>query len=190
VRLRFFGLAVLANLVGPAARLTGRARGGLTPWRSHRSRASWPLPRAIMIWSDGWRVPAERLASVEAKLRGDRVAVQRGGDFDRWDLEVRGGMLGSGHVRMAAEDHPGGAQLVRFRVWPRWSAPGAAAVLGLAGLVAAAAWDGAWVGAAALATGLLAVATRSTLQCAVACGSALDAIEHHREASGGRESGQ
>ena len=29
----------------------------------------------------------------------------QGGDYDRWDLEIRGGLLGSLRTRMAIEEH-------------------------------------------------------------------------------------
>ena len=47
--------------------------------------------------------------------------VVRGGDTDRWDIQVRLGPLGSARLRVAVEEHGQGRQLVRYRVWPRWS---------------------------------------------------------------------
>jgi hypothetical protein len=47
--------------------------------------------------------------------------VVRGGGTDRWDMQVRLGPLGSARLRIAAEEHGQGRQLVRYRVWPRWS---------------------------------------------------------------------
>jgi hypothetical protein len=47
--------------------------------------------------------------------------VVRGGGTDRWDIQVRLGPLGSARLRVAAEEHGHGRQLVRYRVWPRWS---------------------------------------------------------------------
>src|SRR5207247_7974155 len=44
-----------------------------------------------------------------------------GGDTDRWDIQVRLGPLGSARLRVAVEEHGQGRQLVRYRVWPRWS---------------------------------------------------------------------
>jgi len=74
----------------------------------------------------------------------------RGGDYDRWDLELRGGLLGSVRVLMAVEEHGGGKQLVRFRTWPRCSAVGIALALLFAGLSAWAAVSQAWIACASL----------------------------------------
>ena len=52
--------------------------------------------------------------------------VVRGGDIDRWDIQVRLGPLGSARLRVAVEEHGQGRQLVRYRVWPRWSRAAAA----------------------------------------------------------------
>jgi hypothetical protein len=41
-----------------------------------------------------------------------------GGDYDAWDLEVRGGVFGSTRLLMAVEDSGSGTQLVRVRSWP------------------------------------------------------------------------
>jgi hypothetical protein len=54
-------------------------------------------------------------------LRDHGVTVRRGGSFDRWDLEVRGGLLGGARLSMVNEEHGRGQQLLRFRCWPRWS---------------------------------------------------------------------
>ena len=47
--------------------------------------------------------------------------VVRGSDTDRWDIQVRLGPLGSARLRAAVEEHGQGHQLVRYRIWPRWS---------------------------------------------------------------------
>jgi hypothetical protein len=53
-----------------------------------------------------------------ASLPGAGAAVRRGGDFDRWDLEVRGGLLGTARLMMVIEEHGDGRQYVRIRIWP------------------------------------------------------------------------
>jgi hypothetical protein len=47
------------------------------------------------------------------------AVVRAGGDFDRWDLEVRLGALGASRLLMTTEEHGAGRQLLRFRVSPR-----------------------------------------------------------------------
>jgi hypothetical protein len=71
------------------------------------------------VWSESWRSLEERLEELEARLRAVPVRVRRGGAFDRWDLEIRAGLLGGGRLRMAIEEHGEGKQLVRIHSWPR-----------------------------------------------------------------------
>src|SRR5260370_42562061 len=79
------------------------------------------------------------LVQQERALRADGVAPLRGGDFEPWDIEATGGLLGSCRVQMAVEEHGSGRQLVRFRSWPHH----ASWVLVLLVLVAAGAADAA-----------------------------------------------
>src|SRR5439155_1319237 len=83
----------------------------------------------------------------------------RGGDFDAWDLQVRGGPLGSARMFAALEYHGDGRQLLRIRSWPRCSAPAVVLTLTFAALSAGAAADHAWdacfaLGAVALFVGV------------------------------------
>jgi GT2 family glycosyltransferase len=111
------------HLIQPAARLAGRLTAGLTPWR-RRGAGSWvlPRPRVLLLWSqDQWRSNEQRLKDLEAFLCDHDSVVLRGGDFDDWDLEIRGGVMGAVRLRMAVEEHGDGKQLVRVRAWPRCS---------------------------------------------------------------------
>ncbi len=176
-RLQARALIALLHLLQPLARLRGRLAHGLTPWRRRgRGRLAPPWPRTVTVWSETWRAPAERLSAVEAALRAARFAPVRGGPFDRWDLEARPGVLGAGRLLMATEEHGGGRQLVRFRLWPRPSAVALAATAGLAALAAAAAAGGAWGVAAILGVGALDLARRVAEQCGAGVGALLDAV--------------
>ena len=109
------------HLMQPLARLIGRIRSGLTVWRRRgRAGLAWPWPRTSARWCEGWQSTHDWLAAVEEDLVGDGAVVRRGGDFDRWDLEVRGGLLGCARMLMAIEEHGGGKQLLRFRTWPKF----------------------------------------------------------------------
>jgi hypothetical protein len=110
------------HLAQPVARLKGRLMHGLTPWRRRGvSGFAWPLPRTLSIWSETWKSPEGWLGEIEQRLIESEAVVRRGGNFDRWDLEVRGGLFGSARLLHATEEHGGGKQLVRFRIWPCWS---------------------------------------------------------------------
>src|SRR5437868_3686000 len=111
----------------PLARLRGRLQFGLTPWRRRGTAGlALPLPRTAALWSERWLDLDQRLRTVEARLKTAGAAARRGGAFEHFDLEVRGGLLGAVRLLVAAEDHSGGAQLIRFRWWPRCSYGGLA----------------------------------------------------------------
>jgi O-antigen biosynthesis protein len=132
-------LVVLLCLLQPAARLYGRIEEGLTPWRRHgRARPAPPWPRSTSIWSQRWRSAEERLLEVESALCAGGAVTTSGGSTDRWEHRVRGGSLASAQLRMCVEEHGGGNQLARFRLYPRVSrlAAGAAAALALLATVA------------------------------------------------------
>ena len=165
-------MTALLHLLQPLARLTGRLRSGLTFWRYNASGFALPWPRKFAVWTEHWRDPNERLKSFEADLRKPGVYVRRGGDYDRWDLEVRTGVSGSARLLMAVEDHGAGNQFVRLRVWPKWSLLGLLPIALFASLSAAAMLDRAWVASAIL--GLLSVFL--TIYSLRSCGSAVAAV--------------
>jgi GT2 family glycosyltransferase len=119
-RLKLVLITAFLHFLQPAARLWGRLGYGLTPWR-RRGSAHLALPRryAINLWSENdWQSAEQRLQSFEAALRSSGAAVRRGGDFDRWDLEVRGGLLGTARLMMVIEEHGERRQYIRLRIWP------------------------------------------------------------------------
>jgi ABC-type nitrate/sulfonate/bicarbonate transport system ATPase subunit len=98
-----------------------------------------PRRRVRTVWSETWAAVEDRLEQLETRLRNAGLRVGRGGDFDRWDLDVRGGALAGARVQMAVEEHGGGRQQLRFRVVPR-TTPGCLLVLALIGAAAAGAF--------------------------------------------------
>jgi hypothetical protein len=94
--------------------------------------------------------------------------VRRGGDWDRWDLEVASGALGKARLVIAVEDHGAGHQLVRWRWWPGVSAAGLALTAGFTSLSLAAALDGGRGAAAILGTAAVWLVLRTGRQCGVA----------------------
>jgi hypothetical protein len=159
-------------LAQPLARLTGRLRSGLTFWRYSAPGFAIPWPRKFAVWTEHWRDPNERLKSLEADLRNAGAYVRRGGDYDRWDLEVRVGLLGSARLLMAVEDHGAGNQFVRLRLWPKCSLLGLLAIVLFASLSAAALFDDAWMASAILGLMSFFIA----IYCLRSCGSAVAAV--------------
>jgi GT2 family glycosyltransferase len=147
------------HMAQPVARLRGRINHGLTPWRS-RGRRNWasPLPQVTRLWSEQWRSSEDWLHSLERGLSAQSAVVTRGGDFDHWDLEVRGGLLGGLHTQLAVEEHGGGKQLLKMRIRPNFSATGAGIPCMFATLAVIAALDhgpvaGALLGVFAIVSG-------------------------------------
>jgi hypothetical protein len=102
--------------------------------------------------------------------------VRRGGAFDRWDLEVRGGALGTVRALLAVEEHGAGRQLLRARTWPRLAGPALGAALLGVGLAAGAALAGAWLVEVPLAATAAALTTQGVRECAAAAAAARQAL--------------
>jgi hypothetical protein len=176
--LKLRGLIALLHLLQPLARLRGRVQDGLTPWRRRgQAGVSLPRPHTWTIWSERWQSPEAWLASIEAALRSNGAAVLRGGSYDSWDLEVRGGATGSARIRVLIEEHGGGRQLMRLRSYPRWSAVGFAAPALLTLLSIGAAIDRAWQAFAIIAAVTIGLVMREAQECAGATAEVLQAVE-------------
>ena len=133
-------LTAMLHAMQPLARLHGRLKHGLTPWRSRGGTGfAVPMPRTRRVWCEHGRAASERIETIARDLKQRGVIVRRGGDFDRWDLELSGGPLTAVRFQMAVEEHAGGQQLVRLRAWPRVSAPAVALATLFASLAIAAA---------------------------------------------------
>jgi GT2 family glycosyltransferase len=176
-RFRARALTAALHLIQPIARLRGRLVHGLSPWRVRGAgRFAPPRGATVAVWSERWRAPEARLSGIERTLRAGGAVVRHGGDYDRWDLEVRGGLFGSARMIMGVEEHGQGMQMVRARLWPR--AAGAALVTAaiLAALAALAFTNGAIGAGAALAASALLLAQRLVWDCGVATRALDEAI--------------
>ncbi|MGA7732007.1 MAG: ABC transporter transmembrane domain-containing protein, partial [Chloroflexia bacterium] len=162
------------HLIQPLARLIGRLSQGLTPWRRQGAVSvalALPLPSTLAVWREEWQAPEAWLKGVEGEIKSAGGAVERGGNYDRWDLHVRGGLLGAARMRMGVEEHGGGRQLARFRLWPRFRPVATGLVLIFAGLAVWAGGSGAWVAAVGLGFVGAAFAGRVLYECAASLGT-------------------
>ena len=117
-------------LLQPFARLGGRLRNGLSPWRRRtQAHPTLPWPRTVEIWSERWRDPQAWVEQLQDGLAAAGGFVRSGGPFDRWDLDLRAGAFGGVKIRTAVEEHGDGKQLLLARVWPRTTAAGRLIVL-------------------------------------------------------------
>jgi hypothetical protein len=156
-RWRLVLLTGVLYLLQPLARLHGRIAHGLTPWRRRGTRGlRLPLPRTHSFWSERWQSVEDRMRALGTALAREGAVVRAGGDWDRWDLQVRGGLLGGARLRVGIEEHGGGRQLMRVRSWPY--APTAALVLGAASCVLAVVASLSDADAATIPLGLIAAA--------------------------------
>ena len=107
------------HLMQPVARLIGRITHGLTPWRR---RGATQRPRRWKvrhdIWSERWAAAEMWIECLEWASRETGTVTCRGGEFDDWDLHLRGGLFGGVRGVVAAEEHGAGKQLVRMRAFP------------------------------------------------------------------------
>jgi hypothetical protein len=161
-------LTMLLHLLQPLARLLGRLRYGLTPWRYDAPGMAPPWPQSTATWSEHWQAQYDRLLALEEVLKREGTSVVRGGDFDRWDLEVRGGLFGGARLRMVVEEHGTGNQMVRTRSWPRVWAVGVGVALLFGGGAAMAALDQAWIASSVLGGIAFLVTVRTLQECASA----------------------
>lgn len=165
-------------LLQPLARLAGRLGYGLTPWRLRGPQAfCLPQPRSYSFWSEQWESPEDRVRAVVSALQALGSVLRSGGEWDRWDLQVRGGMLGSARLRIAIEDHGAGRQLLRVRSWPH--APTSAILAGAFSAVVALLAIVSAVDAVTVC--LAAVALVLVLRLVYECGAATLAIKHALE---------
>jgi GT2 family glycosyltransferase len=165
------------HLLQPLARLMGRLNHGLTIWRRRDAgETSFPVARTFPLWVGRWQDVHERLHHLRTLMKTDGAVVLSGGDYDDWDLEVRGGILGGARLLMAVEDTGSGTQLVRVRCWPQCYALGwvtlatsitASILAGLASSYAPAALFGA-IGAA--------IAWRIARECGTTTGTILRGV--------------
>jgi GT2 family glycosyltransferase len=161
-RLRDTCLLAGLHFVQPAARLWGRITGGLMPWHARGTRrgarASVPIGRSLALWSETWRSLEQWLGEFEGLMRREGSAPIRGGRYDRWDFEVRGGLLAAARALSTVEEHGRGRQMLRFNFWPRWHLDSALVAMLLIGIVAliTAASGGGVRGAVIVATALAA----------------------------------
>ena len=177
-RLQRWGLTFVMHLLQPLARLIGRFKHGLTPWR-RRGEPATAGPLSGALWSERWRQPSEWVAALEAALRETSHLVQRGSDFDDWDLELRGGLAGVLRLTLAVEEHGAGKQLIRLRAVPRAGSLLRASTWALAALAVGAGMGGAWPAGAALAlaaAGLQGWMQRDITHARRACSAALPTL--------------
>ncbi len=177
-RTKLLILTSCLHLAQPVARLWGRLSYGLSPWRhSGEGRVVFPGPRTATVWNENWKAPHEWIQEIQKGMQGERFVVLSGGDYDRWDLEVRGGTLGAVRLFLSIEEHGANRQLIRLRLWPKisWMS---LVFLGL--LIVLSIWAGAnlaWVAHVVLGVSALVLALRIVEECGTPMAALLRALK-------------
>ncbi|MBK5269374.1 MAG: glycosyltransferase [Bacteroidia bacterium] len=124
--LRYWGLTTVLHLIQPVARLYGRIKHGLSPWRK-RGSGNYKLSLlfrsrlSMTFWSEKWKGIEEWLQEIEHNLIRAKARVRRGREYDKWDLQVRCGFFRGSRGLLTIEEHGGGKQLLRFNCRPHYS---------------------------------------------------------------------
>ncbi len=169
-RWSMWGLTTLLHLAQPVARLYGRAR--LPHWRAAGpGHAALPVPRKIDVWDERWRSAEDRLSDIERGMLDDGTPVVPACEYQRWDLQARGGLLGAARLRLGLEEHGGGRQLVRFKISPVIAPLALVSVLALAVATVLAAAAGAAGADVVLGIATVAIVARLARDCSLAVGS-------------------
>lgn len=119
-RPNYYLLVVALHVVQPLARLFGRVKFGLTPWRKRGAGWSWTyLPvlrtKLFLHWSEKWFSANDYLSVLEQNLIKQQMVAQRGGDFDRWDLQVGNKLFAYVRCLLTIEEHGAGKQYVKIK---------------------------------------------------------------------------
>ena len=176
-RIRLRAAIFSLQLLQPLARLKGRLgpRLALGNWHWAGTRPRF-YPLTMKLWRDEWQDPRETLKDLQAKLRDSGTVVKSGGDYDRWDLEVREGSFGGCRLLLATQSYGTGRQLLRYRIIPRCSSL-VLAVTGLFAVISIWSWlSGMWIPSvvSGFVGGLL--IARAILDTALAAGGLRDVL--------------
>jgi glycosyltransferase involved in cell wall biosynthesis len=143
---KYWLLITLLHLIQPVARLYGRIQHGLTPWRINSNSLGlqylfvWQC-KVFNHWSEEWRSAEDWLVDIEKNLIELRTRVKRGGEFDRWDIQVRNGLFSITQALLTIEEHGSGKQMLKLKIWRNPSKTWLSTMLVLLGICTFAAID-------------------------------------------------
>ena len=182
-------MTALMHLMQPLARLIGRLRHGLTPWRKRISiklKLKWLY--CEQLWSETWLAPEVWQQNLVDKLLHEKIPATRGGDYDPWDVEVRGGLFGSARLQFAVEEHGDGKQMLRIRILPKLGRIGIILLALLCILAYLALIDGAKVAEISVMVGCLVLLTQATYEYCLAASALSHALNHTRNVACDKQS--
>ena len=180
-------ITAVLHLVQPLARLIGRLRFGLSLWRKRTGGTSGQRiagPARSTIWSETWRPVEDWLGMIQAWLAAEKIPSMPGGDYDNWDLQVNGGLLGGARLVMAMEEHGAGKQMLKFRVRKLFPVPAALLVAVVALLSLASVLAQAWIASGVLGFIAIMLGARILRESAAAAAVFSDAIRYLENEAG------
>lgn len=148
---KYPGLIILLHILQPMARLSGRIKNGLTPWRKKGLQADLKhlklIPsRTLCYWNEaGWKASGIWLEDLEQTLIKMMVRVKRGGDFDNWDIKTSMGIFAQARGIIMVEEHGDKKQYVKFRYNMSYSLTGLLMIIGFSILAIGAALYKQWI---------------------------------------------
>jgi O-antigen biosynthesis protein len=182
---KFQLLTIFLFMIQPLARLTGRIKNNLTPWRRfNRNFFSWKIFGKLAIWTENWISPDIRLEYLESDLSKINATVVRGGDFDNWDLALNGGGFGGVRLLMASEDHAKGSQYIRYRIMPKITILAKLCLLFISSISIASFIDGNLFAFTVFSFLLLIIMGRIFWDCSIAAGCSVHAINKQISSDG------
>jgi len=184
-RVALRAVTALMHLMQPLARLVGRLSHGLTPWRKRicvKLKPKWLYHGKL--WSETWCAPETWLQNLVDKLMSERIPVAKGGDYDQWDIEVRGGLIGLARLRIAIEEHGGGKQMLRYRILHHFSKYGVYFIALMSLLASIAYMEGARTASLILVAGSLTLLIRAAHEYLLAASALSHALFHAWQTGG------
>lgn len=135
----YYLLIVVLHIVQPVARLYGRIKFGLTPWRRRGAGWNWKYlfvlrNKTFLHWSEKWYSAEDYLTALEQGLIDQQVIAQRGGDFERWDLQAGNKLFTHVRCLLTVEEHGAGKQYVKIKSTVSFTVFSLAALLTMAAL--------------------------------------------------------
>lgn len=116
----YYSIVVALHIVQPVARLYGRLKFGLTPWRRRGAGWSWKYlfvfrSKTFLHWSEKWYATEDYLIALEKNLVEQQMVARRGDDFDRWDLQTGNKLFAYVRCLLTVEEHGAGKQYVKIK---------------------------------------------------------------------------
>jgi hypothetical protein len=169
---KYFTLIVVLHIVQPLARLRGRIKHGLTPWRIRGAGATLKYltflkPKTLVFWSEGdWKAAETWLEEIEQNIVSLKARVKRGGDFDSWDIQTRNGLFSTVKGILTIEEHGANKQYLKFRYAANYSLSGLILIVFFGTITALALIDGSLVVAGILSIFTLVITAKYALDSA------------------------